>query len=291
MMMLSMLRSLKNTMLLSSLITTAIYADQNSDLQEYLINQIENNPIVKQGDVKIVGKKPLKSVPGWEAYILDVDVTLKQNNKKIHQKNIIFYNGRYVASDFIDIRSGKSLKDKIKPDFKKSMYDDKNIAVGDKNAVHRIVVFSDPLCPFCRKFVPEVIEDIKKYPKKYVLYHYNLPLTRLHPASEYIVKAEIAAELKGKKIDIYKLYTQIQPEDPKKPNYIAYSESDPKKVLAVFNKVFGTNITLQDLSSPEVLKRYNKEKQLSDELLVAGTPTFYFDEKFDRSRKAYKKVK
>jgi len=288
--MLLMSRLLKNTILLSSLVSVTLSA-KSDYVTEYLTNQLENNPAVKEGSVKVVEKKPLKQIQGWEAYILDVDVTLKRGGKKVHQKNIVFSDGRYIASDFIDTRTGRSLKDLVKPSFALSMYDDANRVAGDKDAKHRIVVFSDPLCPFCKRYMPQVIEDVKKDPKKYVLYHYSLPLTRLHPASEFLVKAEIAARLQGKKIDLHKLYTAIDPRNKDAKNFIAYNEKDPQKILKVFNAIFGTHLTPADLEKPAVLKRYKEEQALAEKLLVSGTPTVYFDEKYDRSRKEYKKVK
>ena len=128
-------------------------------------------------------------------------------------------------------------------------------------------------------------------PNKYAVYYYHLPLPRIHPASVTLVQAMKAAELKGEKPDIMKLYTQIQPDNPKKPNYVAYREKDKKKILKVFNKVMGTHVTLKDIESKEVQEHVNKDKKISDDLMVGGTPTVYFNGEYDKSKHKYKNAK
>ncbi len=286
-----MSRLLKNTILLSSLFGLTLFADSTELLQEYLTNQLENNPAIKEGDARVVEKKALPEIEGWDAYIVDINVILKRGNKKIHQKSIFFSNGKYLTNDFTDIRTGDSLKDKIKPKFDTSFYKDANLVSGSKDSKHKVVIFSDPLCPFCRRYVPGVLKEMMKDPEKYAVYYYHLPLPNIHPASVILVKSEIAAELKGHKADIFKLYADIQPDNPKKPNYIAYREQNTKKILKVFNKVMGTDLKPQDLKSPAVIARFNRDKQIADELMVGGTPTVYVDGEYDKTKRKYKTLK
>ncbi len=291
-MMSSMSKLLKNTILLSSLAACTLFgADTQTLLEEYLTNQLDNNPAVKEGSVKVLDKKPLEEIKGWDAYIVDLDVMLKRGNKKIHQKSIFFSNGRYLTTDFTDIRTGDSLRDKIKPKFDPKFYDEEHLISGSKNSKYKVAIFSDPLCPFCRRYVPKALKEMMQDPNKYAVYYYHLPLPRIHPASVTLVQAMKAAELKGEKPDIMKLYTQIQPDNPKKPNYVAYREKDKKKILKVFNKVMGTHVTLKDIESKEVQEHVNKDKKISDELMVGGTPTVYFNGEYDKSKHKYKNAK
>ncbi len=293
---LSMSRLLKSAMksaiLLSSFCVTGVFAaDKVALLEEYLTNQLENNPAVKEGSAKVIDKKPLKEIPGWNAYIVDIDATLKNGNKHIRQKNIFFGNGRYITGDFTDIRTGDSLKDKIKPKFDHKYYTPDRLISGTAASKYKVALFSDPLCPFCRRYMPGALKDMMKDPKKYGVYYYHLPLPRIHPASVILVKAMIAAELKGHKPDIMKLYTLIQPDDPKKPHYVAYRERNVKKILKVFNEVMGTNLTPTDLNSPEVRKRMKEDEQIANDMLVGGTPTVYFNDEYDRTKYRYKSAK
>ncbi len=291
-MMLSMSKLLKSSLVVA-LFATFLFADDESKLLEkYLQSQLDSNPALDNPKVKVVKSVDINDkVKGWKAFIVDIDVVLKRNKKNIHQKTIFFSNGKYAANDIIDLKSGDSIKDSVKPPLTIKYYRDQNLVEGNKDAKHKIVVFSDPLCPFCRRALPDIIKTVRNNPEKFALYYYHLPLPQIHPASVVITKAVVAAELKGEKIDMLKLYTDIQPDDPKKENYIAYRERDPRKILKVFNKVMGTDITLKDLKSKELEKRFNEDLQASEDLLVGGTPTVYFDGKFDKSKKAYKKVK
>ena len=126
-----------------------------------------------------------------------------------------------------------------------------------------------------------MIKEIEKQPKKFALYYYHLPLTSLHPASVELVKAAIAAELQGHKDMVLKLYNVK----------VNSHERDVKKILAAFNKVMKTNITPEDLKSQEVIKRYNSDMKIAEELMVQGTPTMYFNGKIDKSKRKYKEVK
>ena len=286
-----MLKSLKNIALASSLLTSFCYADEKTDiLENYLTNQILTNPAVENGNIKILEQKPLEQIPNWNAYIVELNVTLKRKSKKIHQKNIVFSNGTYITNDFTNIENGSSLKDLIRPKFKDEYYKKENLISGDENSKHKIAIFSDPLCPFCRTFVPKALKYMMADSKKYAVYYYNLPLPNIHPASVVLVKAVIAAELKKQKPDMIALYTSIQPKSSKRPYYVAYGERDVKKILKVFNDVMGTDIKPSDLKSKEVLDRYNEDIKISEDLMVNGTPSVYVDGEYDKSKQKYKEV-
>ncbi len=287
----SMSRLLKNAILLSSCFAISAFADNTALLEEYLTNQLENNPAVKEGSAKVLEKKDLPQIEGWDAYIVDLNVVLKRGNKNIHQKSIFFSNGRYITGDFTDMRTGDSLKEKVKPKFEAKYYTPENLISGSTASKHKVAIFSDPLCPFCRRYVPKALGELMKDPEKFAVYYYHLPLPRIHPASVILVKAVIAAQLKGYKPDIMKLYTEIQPDNPKKPNYVAYREQNVKKILKVFNKVMGTNLTPKDLKSKSVEERYKMDEKIANDLMVGGTPTVYFDGEYDKSKFRYKSAK
>ena len=290
-MMSSMSKLLKNTILLSSLIAVGAYAASDKVLQKYLTNQLQHNPAVKKADIKVVEEIPLKQIKGWSAYIIELNAVLKRGDKKIHQKSVFFSDGRYLVNDFVDMKTGDSLKEKVKPKFNPAYYDTTHLISGSKNAKHKIAIFSDPLCPFCRRYVPGALKDLQKDPNKFAVYYYHLPLPRIHPASVYLVKAMIAAELEGVKPDLLKLYTEIQPNNPKGKHYVGYREQNVKKILKVFNEVMGTHLTPKDLKSKEVTKRFEEDQKISDALMVGGTPTIYFDGEYDKTKQKYKTVK
>ncbi len=274
-----MLKLLSTTLLLSSF----LYASTASEkIEDFLEDKFSENPRLKSVDVKVEDVTPLKQLPKWNAYIVNVKAVLKNKQKQvIRQKMIWFSNGQMITKDLTDINTGESLVDKVKPTVKTKHYTKENLIYGNANAKHKIVIFSDPLCPFCRGFVPGAIKDMKKEPQKFAIYYYHFPLERIHPASVTLVKAAIAAEHKGVKDVVLKLYNvSINPR-----------EKNVKKILEAFNKAEGTDITPEDIKSASVIKQFNHDRLVANDLMVGGTPTVYFDGSIDNTKKKYLKVK
>ena len=265
------------------LLSSAAYAQSTSEtVEDFLEEQFMGNSRIKNVDAHVDSVVPLKEVKGWNGYIVDVKAVLKKNPKNvIEQKMIWFSNGNVITKDLVSIQSGKNLRDEIKPQFKDEYYRDENLIYGNKDAKHKIVIFSDPLCPFCKGFVPGALQNLKKEPNKFAVYYYHFPLLRLHPASATLVKAAAAAEQKGVKDVVLTLYTvKINPR-----------EKDPQKILAAFNKVEGTHLTLADINTDAVKKQTENDLKVARDLMVGGTPTVYLDGKMDPTKKKYLKVK
>jgi len=279
--MLSMWKLLTATTLLSSV----VFAQSSDDmLIKHLEKNFKNNPSIKELSVHIVDKTTLQKPAGWSGYIVRVDANVVQNGQKkdVSQKMIWFANKEGVLSpELFDMKTGQSLKDLVTPSFKEEFYTKANFLYGNKNAKHKVALFSDPLCPFCRKFIPEAIEEMKKSPEKFAIYYYHLPLEGLHPAAVPLAKAAIVAEHQGKKDVVLNLYKVD----------VDSRESDVSKILEAFNKTMKTDIKPKDLEQEYVLKQYEADRKIADELMVRGTPSVFFDGKADKTKRKYQKVK
>ncbi len=278
--MLSMLKLLATTLLLSSLLQASA---SNAEVEKFLKKSFTGNPNLVSIKVKVEQKIPIKKLKGWDAFIVGVDaiVKAKPKNRKVRQKMIWFSNGEIMTQDFIDMKSGKSLKELVSPSFKAEYYKKENLIYGNANAKHKVAIFSDPLCPFCRSFVPKAIKTMRKQPEQFAIYYYHFPLGSLHPAAVELVKAAVAAELQGKKDVVLNLY-KVEVDS---------REKNIKKILVAFNKTMNTNITPSDLKSSAVMKHINNDLKLADTLMVGGTPTIFFDGKIDKSKRKFEKVK
>jgi protein-disulfide isomerase len=274
-----MLRLLATLLLLNSF----LFATQSKLIEEFLTEKFQENKAIKKLSVKVVDVVDIDDMPKWKAFIVLVDADLETNKskRKIKQKMIWFSDGNVITKEFTDLITGDSLRDRVSPTLKAKHYKKENLISGDENSKHKVAIFSDPLCPFCRSFVPKAIKEMKKQPEKFAVYYYNFPLPTIHPASMELCQAEIAAKLKGRKnsvVDMYKI--KIDPD-----------ERDIKKILSVFNKVMKTDITPQDLKSQKVQEFYKNDLQIADDVMVQGTPTIFFDGKIDKTKKKYQKVK
>jgi thiol-disulfide isomerase/thioredoxin len=273
-----MLKLFTITLLLSSLVEASSVSNK---IEIFLQKTYGANPNIKSINVKVTNKVPVKGRNDWSAYIVEVNAVLKKDKRKIAQKMIWFSNGDLIAKDLFDLDSGVMMNDLIKLEFKDEYYREQNLIYGNPNARNKIAIFSDPLCPFCRNFVPKVINDMKNEPNKYAIYYYHFPLPSLHPAGVELVKAAIALELKGRKdviLDLYKVKV-----DPR--------EKSVKKILAAFNKVMNSNIKTYDLQSKEVREHVKADLEIADALMVNGTPTVFFNGKLDKTKTKYKEAK
>lgn len=247
-------------------------------LLEYVKRAISVNKNYKLKGIRIRQAKNVKDLPGWEVYFLDIDLELlQQKGKQITVHDKIFSNGKYIVRDFINIVNRSSLKDKLVPDMDPSFYRKDHLLYGKASAPNKIVVFSDPICPFCQGYLPKLLKAAKENPDKIALYYYHFPLIMLHKEAPTVIKAAMAAEKKGMKDVMQKVY------DAK----FNIDTSDEKKILSVFNKKMGTHITSKDIHAKDIEARYDFDKQYADKMMISGTPTVYFNGKKDFSRKKY----
>ena len=275
-----MLKLLTITLLSSSLLLSSTI---NEKVEDFLEEQFSGNKNLTSLEVNVVDVVKLDKLKGWSAYIVSVNANVKQQNKlrKVKQRMIWYSDGNVITKELTDLNSGENFEDFVKPDFKPEQYKKENLIYGNANAKHRVAIFSDPLCPFCRDFVPKAIQLMKKRPDTFAVYYYHFPLERIHPAAVTLVQAASAAELKGVKDVVLNLYkVEIDPR-----------EKDVKKILAAFNKTMKTNLTPADIKKREVLAHLNSDMDVAENLMVGGTPTLYFDGKVDRTKRKHEKVK
>jgi len=278
--MLSMLKLLVATIILSSSLSAN---DLNKDVEHFLKKLYGSDKRIEHLDVKVTDRFDVKDLEDWDALAVDFSATVKVKGKtiKAKQKMIWFTDGQVVTQDLFSLKTGKNLRDAINPTVKKEFYKKENLIYGHVNAKHKVVLFSDPLCPFCKMFVPKAIKYMKKYPDRFAVYYFHLPLVRIHPASDTLTKAAIYVELQGKKDVVLKLYSVK----------VKAREKNVGKILKAFNKVMKTDVTKDDIKSKAVMKQLEDDNKAAEELMVNGTPTMFFDNVLDKSKSKYKLAK
>ena len=260
----------------SILLAVSLYADDNA-VVEFEKKRVSQNPNVQIKNVKINTKKELP-LAGWSGYILDVEANVQ--GKVINAKDIVFSDGKYITLDLFDSANGKSLKDLVTPNLSDKYHDDAKLIAGNKNAKDKLVIFSDPLCPFCKDYVPDVIKYVKKNSDDIALYYYNFPL-QIHPAATPLSKLIEIAKHKGIKDAELKAYeTNWEP-------YFDEKTTDEKKILEAFNKEFKTSIKIEELADKDINAIILKDQAMGDEVMVAGTPTIFVNKVKDSSKQKY----
>jgi predicted DsbA family dithiol-disulfide isomerase len=248
------------------------------DLESFIKKSVVTNRQVKVNKIEVVAKKPVPGAQEWTVYMVVMDLTYRKKSLKAPETIFVNEKAGFASMDIIQIGSGKSLRRSIKPDLPASYYDDTHLIYGDKNASHKVTIFSDPDCPFCREDVPKIIADAKKYPKKIALYYYHMPLLKLHPVSDVLTRIMEVLQKQGRVDDAFKMY-QLK---------INYRETNATKILAEVKKQFGIEITEEAINKQEIKDAVKADTDKGTRMMVNGTPTIYYDGLYDQSRIAYK---
>ena len=276
------MKTASKVLTLAVLLTTSLFANVSDDnVLKFEKKRISQNPNVSVEKISINTKKELP-VKGWYGYILDVEA--KVEDKIVNAKDIVFSDGRYISLDLIDSENGKSLKDLVTPSLTAKYHDKAKLIAGNHNAKDKIVIFSDPLCPFCMDYVPEVIKHVNKNKDSIALYYYHFPLLRLHPAAGALSKLMELGREKGIKDIELKVY-QIDWDE-----HFDSKESDEEKIVNGFNKVFKTSFTKDQISSIELLDSIENDMKMGEDVMVQGTPTIFVNGEKDTMRTKYEKL-
>jgi len=275
----SLMSKLLSLAVLTTLSVNALVDED--DVKSYVKDYMVKNDQVKVMSVDIIAKKLLDEPKGWEVYFINIHANVKKSPTIIDKVTVpetLFVKGNFTSPTLINMETGEDLKKILKPELNKSIYDAKHLIAGNKDAKHKMVVFSDPQCPFCKTKVPELYKAAKENPDDLAFYYYHFPLLRIHPVSDIISRAMLTEQKKGHFdtiIDMYKL--DINPH-----------EVNATKVLGILNKKYNTKITEEDINTEEINKEIIFDKEMATKSMVSGTPTVYIDGKWDPSREKYK---
>ena len=285
------MKSLMLKLLIIGIIGSSAFAfSANAKDTEKYIERFFHSVIDGRGsfEIKSVEVKDYKEVPeldGWRVYFVDIKIKMLKGTKEevtAHEK--VFTNGKYISKDFFEIRTKASLKNKVSVDMKDSSYYNKeHLIYGDGSEKDKMVIFSDPLCPFCQEFIPEFLNDIKANPGKIAVYYYHLPLSQIHPASTTISKAMSVASHRGIKDVVLKTYKS-------KDFFEFHGAADEAKILSSFNKALGVTVVSSDIDDKKIIQELKDDKKFAGRLMISGTPTIYLNGKKDNSRYKYKKI-
>ena len=274
--------SLMSKLLMSTVVATvALSANtqpDNKTLVNYVKKSVVKNPQVKVKGVTVIESTTHKDLPGWTILLTNMD--LEYQKKDIHVPETMFIKDGMVTGHLINLKTDIDYRDEIKPNVPKSMYDDAHLLFGNKDAAHKIVVFSDPQCPFCKEIVPDILKAAKENPSKIALYYYHLPLLRIHPVSDILTRVMHVAQEEGKTDVVEKMYTlEIKPQ-----------ETNMTKVLAAVKSHTGYSISADKINTKAVKNALKVDADAGSKMMVAGTPTVYIDGKWDKNRDGYKKL-
>lgn len=249
----------------------------NKALVKYIKRNIVKNPKVTINGVTIVEEKTHKDLPGWTILLTTMDLTY--NKKEIHAPEIMFVKDGFVTNHLVNLKTGNDYRNEIKPTVPKDMYKESHLLFGNKDAAHKVLIFSDPQCPFCQELVPEIFKAAKENPTKLAVYYYHLPLLRIHPVSDVITRIMHVAQHEGKVDKIEKIYSlKIKPQ-----------ETNATRIIEAVRKHADYSVTQKQIDAKEVKEAIKSDAESAAKMMVSGTPTVYIDGEWDKMRDGYKK--
>jgi protein-disulfide isomerase len=274
----SLTSKLLTSTLIASIALSANTVPDNKTLVKYVKRNIVKNPQVKLDGITIIEKKTHKDLPGWTILLTTMDLTFQK--KKIHAPEMMFVKDGLITGHLVNQKTGNDYRNEIKPTVPESMYNAKHLLFGNKDAKHKILIFSDPQCPFCQEVVPEIFKAAKAHPETMAVYYYHLPLLRIHPVSGILTKIMHIAQEQGKLDVVEKMYSlKIDPR-----------ETNMKKVLAAVKKHTGFAVTEAQVNDKKVSAALKADEDAAGKMMVSGTPTVYIDGEWDKMRDGYKKL-
>ena len=212
---------MSSTLKLLSALTILTLSSYGADVDKkqllrYMNDAVIKNPDAKAVDVEIYESREPKELKGWSALFTKMKIDFK--GEKVDVPELIFIKDGLATSTLVNLNTRKDYSSELKPTVQASMYDAHHLLAGNSNAKHKIILFSDPLCPFCREIFPRMIKAAKEHPEVFALYYYHMPLTRIHPGVETLTRIMILAQ-QDKKLDvvenIYAMQLHVNPKDPK----------------------------------------------------------------------------
>ncbi|SFV57876.1 hypothetical protein MNB_SV-6-137 [hydrothermal vent metagenome] len=242
----------------------------------YMKNFYLKAPYNENVKAKIVDVQSVKGHAPWSAYL--AIITFQNRGQDVSIPKIIFSDGKLMTTELVDYKKKIDFSREIKPKLPESIYDSSHLLFGNQNAKHKLVVFSDPQCPFCMEIVPKIMKAAKEHPDTIALYYYHFPLIQLHPVSEVLVRIIHVAQELGRKDIVEKIYTlKIDPR-----------ERDVDRIIKAVKDHTGFPVTKEQIDDPKVLATIKKDEESAEELMVSGTPTVFVDGKWDKMRNRYK---
>ena len=274
----SLTSKLLTSTVIASIALNANPVPDNKTLIKYVKRNIVKNPQVKLDGVTVIETKTHKDLPGWTILLTTMDLTYQK--KEVHAPEMMFVKDGLITGHLVNQKTGNDYRNEIKPTVPESMYDKEHLLFGNKDAKHKVLIFSDPQCPFCMELIPKIFKAAKENPTKLAVYYYHLPLLRIHPVSDVLTRVMHVAQHEGKMDVIEKLYSlKINPQ-----------EKDVKKILAAVKKHANYSVTAAQIDDKKVKAAIKADADAAGKMMVSGTPTIYIDGEWDKMRNGYKKL-
>ena len=261
------------------LATMQLSAVSQKSVEFYVKKYMEkkmHSPVEK---IETLSTYPIQGTEGWNVYFLSLNLKVKMGKVYRHKTvyQTVFGKDKKIAFSLKD-KDGKEYAKVLKPHVPDSAYDAAHLLAGNATATHKLLILTDPFCPFCQEITPPIIDTATKYPNTFALYYYHLPLLRIHPASDMVTKAMHHFQKEGNITALKACYHLL----------VSEREHNTDVIFKAIKDKTGIMLTKEMIDTPEVREAFAYDKAMKKHLMVTGTPTVFLDGQWDPSRFAYK---
>jgi len=260
-------------------LTLTVNAIDERGVRFYVKKYIENKTHSPVENIETLSSYPIAGTHGWTVHFLLMNIKIKMGKvyRQRQHTQVVFTKGKKIA---FSLKNGKNqhYAQILKPKVPEYAYDEEHLLVGNPNARHRLLIMSDPSCPYCQEIIPPLIDAVKANPNLFALYNYHIPLSRIHPASRTIAKVMYILQKRGDIKNFKKLYHLVV--NPK--------ETRVDRILLAIKRRTGLRFTEQQISTAAIIDALDEDRQMKRRLMVTGTPTIFVDDVWDPSRFLYK---
>ncbi len=266
-------------LLLMILATVQMFALSQKSVEASVKSYIEKKTHSSVKHIETLSSYIVGGTHGWRVYFLVLDVNVKMGDHYVTKKlnKLAFTKGKKLTFSLKDSKN-KDYAKILKPTVPAEAYDKKHLLVGNADAKHKILVMSDPFCPYCQEIVPVLIENVEKHPDTFALYYYHLPLLRIHPASDVTTRAMHLFQERGELDNLKACYHLL----------VSEREKNPQVVLDAIKTKTGVTLSFNEITTPAISKALAFDKAMKKRLMVTGTPTIFIDGIWDPTRFKYK---
>jgi protein-disulfide isomerase len=184
------------------------------------------------------------------------------------QDQYLFYNGKYIVSDFMDAKTNVSMSRDLKFDLSTTNIDTSKLSLiyGKRGAKNTIVKITDFECPYCRK-ANEYVETLVQKRDDVAVYIMHLPL-KIHKKAVLFAEIFESGNIMGQNFS-HELFSNdklLAMGDNEIINYFASKTSDKAK--------FGELLKSEQVQN--ILKNSSVQTQ---ELGITATPVMFINGK------------
>ncbi len=216
-------------------------------------------------DVNVKRLAELKEPKGFYFY----KVTIKDRNRGNSQDQYVFFDGKYIAPDFVNYTNSLSLSRELQFDYNYTEIDTSTLPLiaGTRGAKNVIVKITDFECPYCRT-ANTYLEDKLKGRKDVAVYIIHFPLTSIHKKADLFARIFESGNIMGKNFS-HELFTNdalLTMTDEDDISYFAAKSGDDAKFRSL-------------VASDEVAKKVQDAVKLAQSFGVNATPVIYINGK------------